>query len=221
MSAHDGRESPLSDSRPASAWPTLAILAATIFWGSSFAAMKVTISAFGPWTVMWDRMTVALAVVLPFAGRLRPQSTRPGDWKLLLAFVIFQPCLYFALESNALRFTSSAQAGLISASVPLMVALGARIFLGERVSRATVAGLLLALAGVVWLTLAGEPSLSATNPLLGNALEMGAMVTAVGYVLLVRRLSQRYSPWSLTAMQVVAGSLFFLPGAVPLLGGRL
>jgi len=192
--------------------PYAAILTASLFWGSSFAAMKVTIAALGPWSVMWFRMATALLVILPFARKLWPRDYQAGDWRLLLSFVLFQPCLYFALESNALRFTTSSQAGLISASVPLMVALGAHLFLHEKVSRGTVAGLLISLGGVVWLTLAGSPSEMASNPLLGNALELGAMMSAVGYVLLVKKLTERYNPWTLTAMQIVAGFLFFSPG---------
>jgi drug/metabolite transporter (DMT)-like permease len=194
---------------------------ATVLWGGSFAAMKVTITALGPWSVMWARMAVALLVILPFARKLWPRNYRAGDWRLLVPFVLFQPCLYFALESNALRFTSSSQAGLISASVPLMVALGAHLFLHEHVARETIAGLFISLGGVVWLTLAGDPSEAAVNPLLGNALELGAMVSAAGYVLIVKRLTESYNPWTLTSMQIIAGFLFFLPGARFFLDGRL
>jgi drug/metabolite transporter (DMT)-like permease len=203
-----------------SIFPTVAILAAILFWGSSFAAMKVTIAEVGPWTVMWVRMAVAFLVIVPFLRRLWPLPYRSGDWKLIFPFVLFQPCLYFTLEANALRFTSSSQAGVISASVPLLVAFGSYFTLGEKVSRATVLGLFISLGGVMWLTLAGDPSEAASDPVLGNLLEFGAMMAAVGYVLLVKRLSERYNPWSLTAMQIVAGSLFFLPGAVPLFTGK-
>lgn len=201
--------------------PYIAIFGATLFWGSSFAAMKVTITDLGPWSVMWARMATAMLVILPFAKRLWPREYRAGDWKLLLPFVGFQPCLYFLLESNALRFTTSSQAGLISASVPLMVAVGAHYFLHEKIARATVAGLFISLGGVVWLTVAGTPSESASNPLLGNTLELGAMISAVGYVLLVKKLTERYGPWTLTAMQIVAGFIFFSPGARFFLAGGL
>ena len=203
--------------------PYTAIFFATLFWGSSFAAMKVTITELGPWSVMWARMATALIVILPFAWKLRPRQKqyKAGDWKLLLPFVGLQPCLYFLLESNALRFTSSSQAGLISASVPLMVAVGAHYLLHEKVAKETVTGLFLSLGGVVWLTLAGTPSESASNPLLGNTLEFGAMISAVGYVLLVKKLTERYDPWTLTALQIVAGFIFFSPGALFFLKGGL
>jgi drug/metabolite transporter (DMT)-like permease len=192
-------------------WPTAAILAASVLWGSSFAAMKMTIGIFGPWAVMLARMVVAFTVVLFFLRRLWPLPYRSGDWKFIVPFLLFQPCLYFTLEANALRFTSSSQAGLISASVPLMVALGAHLTLGEKVTRGTTIGLFVSLGGVVWLTLAGEVTEAASNPMLGNTLELGAMMTAVGYVLLVKHLSERYNPWALTAMQIIAGTLFFMP----------
>ena len=36
-------------------------------------------------------------------------------------------------------------------------------------------------------------------------------------MILVKQLSSRYNTWSLTAMQVLGGTLFFLPGLFPLL----
>lgn len=48
-------------------------------------------------------------------------------------------------------------------------------------------------------------------------LELGAAVTAVAYTLSSHRLGRRYRPWSLTALQLGAGTLFFLPGLVFLL----
>ncbi|MCJ7500322.1 DMT family transporter [bacterium] len=209
----------MGDSRQkGSILPTMALLAAVVFWGSSFSIMKVSIHSLGPWAVMWARMAVALILILPFWRKIWPLPYRPGDWKLLLPMCLFEPCLYFTLEANALRFTSSSQAGLIAASVPLMVAFAAHFALGERVSKWTVTGLVAAIGGVAWLTLAGDPSEVATNPLLGNALEMGAMISAAGYILLVKKLSWRYSPFTLTAMQIAAGFFFFLPGAYPFLG---
>jgi len=103
------------------------------------------------------------------------------------------------------------------AAAPLLVALGARLFWGERMGRAMVAGLLLAIAGGAGLTLlGGSPGAGAkaANAPLGNAMEMGAMITAASYTLASNRLGRRYSPWSLTALQLAGGALCFLPGRV-------
>ncbi len=222
-SSSDTLPSPASALRAAagrpSVLPALALLAAVVLWGMSYPAMKVVVQALGPWAVMWTRMAVAMAILAPLAPRLMPREFRRGDLLPLLLMAVCMPCLYFLFEANALRYTSSAQAGVISSSVPLLVAVGARLFLAEPLSRTTLAGLVLAIAGVAWLTLAGAPSENAANPLLGNALEMGAMLCAAASMLLLKRLSERWSPWTLTAAQTVCGFLFFLPGAPAVLSG--
>ena len=208
---------------PALLWPVLAMLAAMLLWGGSFAAMRVALRVLDPWSMMWIRMAVGLALLAPFVLRRLPRdlraSYRQGDWKLLALLVASEPCLYFLLESHALRFTTSSQAGVIVAAAPLLVALGARLFLGERLSAAGAAGLTLSIAGVAGLTFLGgspgsAPAAGAVNAPLGNALEMGAMIAAAAYTLSSSRLGRRYSPWSLTALQLAAGALFFLPGLV-------
>lgn len=193
--------------------PRLAILGAVCLWGASFSAMRSVLDVLPPWTVMWCRLLIALCCVLPFIGTIRLRQYRAGDWKLLLPTVLLQPCLYFWFESTALSLTTSAQAGVISASVPLLVAFGAWATLREPLSRRMMMGLSLSVIGVAVLTLSGETTPAAPAPLRGNVLEFLAMICAAGNMLLVRTLGQRYSAWTLTVLQVLAGSLFFLPGA--------
>jgi drug/metabolite transporter (DMT)-like permease len=197
--------------------PVAALFAAVLLWGGSFAAMRLSVQAMSPWSVMWLRMAIALAVILPFAGRLKIEAYRRGDWKLIGPMVLFQPCFYFLLESNALCYTTSSQAGVISAFVPILVAVGAWMILAEPLGKRTLAGLFLSVTGVAILSLSGRPDSAAANPLLGNVLELGAMACAAVNMIMVKRLCDRYNPWLLTALQVVAGTLFFSPGLVLLL----
>lgn len=192
--------------------PLLAVLGAVFLWGSSFAAMKYLVSFMDPWAVMWLRTGVATLVLTPFAARLAGPVRRGRDRGALALMALCMPCLYFFFESHALTLTSATQAGLISASVPLMVAAGAGVFFKERTTSFGWLGLALSIAGVGALTLLGTPSEHASNPLVGNLLELAAMVSATGYMLLVKRLSASYGPWTITAVQNAAGVIFFLPG---------
>ncbi len=142
--------------------PVLALLAAALLWGMSFAAMRVALQVLNPWSIMWVRMAVAVALLAPFTARRVPHDLRAcyrkGDWKLLA----------------------------------LLVALGAPLFLGERMKAAGATGLALSIAGVAALTLLGVPpgsaSAGAVNAPLGNALETGAMIAAAAYTLSSNRL---------------------------------
>jgi drug/metabolite transporter (DMT)-like permease len=197
--------------------PVAALFMAALLWGGSFAAMRLTVQAMSPWSVMWLRMTMALLVILPFVGRLKINAYQRGDWRVLVPMVFFQPCLYFLLESYALKFTTSSQAGVISASVPLMVTVGAWLMLGEALGVKTILGLFLSIGGVAALSLSDGPTSSTVNPFLGNMLELCAMASAAVNMVMIKRLCDRYNPWLLTALQVLAGTLFFSPGLFLLL----
>jgi len=188
-----------------------------LLWGTSFMATKTALTAFPPMAVIWLRMALASLVALALRGRMGQPDYRPGDWKILAVLCLMQPCLYFLLEGYAISLTTSSQAGMISSLVPLLVAAGAWALLKEPLSARSGFGLLVSIAGVVWLSLSGSAGDAAPNPALGNLLESGAMVCAAVYMVVMKRLSARYSTWWLTGMQCLAGTLFFLPGA--LLGG--
>jgi len=201
-------------------WPVAAILCAVGLWGASFAAMRFVLQTLNPWSVMWLRMVVPMVLLLPVAGRLKQCQYRRGDWKLLIPMVLFQPCLYFLLESNALQMTTSSQAGVIAAFVPLMVSIGAYLMLAEPLGRRSICGLALSMAGVAGLTLMQGDRSQAANPILGNILELCAMACAAANMLVIKKLSSRYNAWTLTALQVAAGAVFFLPGLWFLIQGR-
>lgn len=190
------------------------LVLAMALWGSSFIALKLAFAEVPPMWVIFGRMAIGSLVFLLAWRWLGRVQYRQGDWRYLLLLAACEPCLYFIFEALALQHTSAAEAGMITALLPLMVAVGAYLLLGERVAASAWAGFLLAVIGAVWLSLAGEASSTAPAPLLGNFYEFLAMLCATAYTLLLKRLSERYSPFVLTAMQAFIGSLFFLPLAL-------
>ena len=198
-------------------WAKTAIFIAVLLWGGSFSAMRVAVGALSPLSVMWIRMMTGLLLVVFLHRYICFDGYRKGDWKYLIFQALFQPCGYFLFESFALKFTTSSQAGVISATLPLMVAFGAFLFLSEPIAKKSLAGLFLSLAGVAGLTFLQAPGGAAENPVLGNALEVGAMACAAANIMMAKRLMSRYNPFTLTAIQIGAGSLFFSPGIAGIL----
>ena len=201
--------------RAPAAWLAPAFLSiAVLLWGTSFLATKTALSGFAPQTMVWLRMSIASLLMLLAAGRIPRPDYRAGDWKILSLLCLMQPVLYFLLESHAVNLTTSSQAGMLSCLVPLLVAAGAWVLLREPLTRGILTGLAVSMVGVVWLSLAGAPGSDAPNPALGNLLEVGALTCAAVYMVLMKRLSTRYSTWWLTGLQCVAGAVFFLPGGL-------
>lgn len=189
----------------------LGLIGAMFIWGSSFVALKLALQGYDPIVVVFLRLLVASLCFLPFAARYRKISFRRADIKYMLFMGFCEPGLYFLFETKALQYTTASQAGMIATTLPLVVAVAASAFLGERVSRRTLLGFLVAIAGACWLSLAAESSDGAPNPPLGNFLEFVAMVCATGYIVTLKHLAFRYPPFLLTGIQAGIGCLFYFP----------
>lgn len=189
-----------------------ALLTAMVIWSTSFAVLKVTFRTYDPMFVIWGRQAVASILFLFVVRKLWSGcSYKKGDIKLLLAMALFEPCLYFTFEAAAITYTTATQAGIITSILPLLVAVTAFFTLKERAALITVTGFITAVAGAAILSIFSDVTESAPNPVLGNFLEFIAMVCAAGYTIALKRLSERYDPFFLTAFQCFTGSLFFLP----------
>lgn len=194
------------------AWPAFfALVTASLLWGSSFIAMKIAMQGFSPLLVVFCRMALASAVFGLLWRRMGGFRAARGDWPGLLFMGFCEPCLYFVFEAKALTLTQASQAAMVTALLPLLIAIVAAIVLKERLEGKTLVGLLLAVAGVAIMSLSGEATSDAPHPILGNFLEFLAMCCAVGYIVTAKRLAVRHRPLYLTAMQSFTGSVFFAP----------
>lgn len=192
--------------------PILALVMAMVLWSSSFIALKIAFRAYDPMFVIFGRMLVASICFLLIGKRIvRSLQYQKGDYKLILFMAFCEPCLYFIFEAKAVENTTASQAGIITAMLPILVMISAALFLKETVTRKSWIGALIAVAGVFWLTAESSPSSDAPNPVLGNFLEFLAMVCAAGYTISLKSLTNRYSPFFLTAIQAIIGCLFYFP----------
>jgi drug/metabolite transporter (DMT)-like permease len=189
--------------------PVISLVTAMLLWASSFIALKIAFSSYSPMIVIWGRMLVGSLCFLFFIKGLREVRYQKGDLRYLLLMAVCEPCIYFIFEAKALELTTASQAGMITAMLPLLVAIGARIFLREKILRQTFIGFVLAIFGVFLLSISAESSVDAPNPLLGNFLEFLAMCAAMGYTISLKHLSARYSALFLTAVQSWVGAVFF------------
>ncbi|WP_163834581.1 DMT family transporter [Spartinivicinus ruber] len=196
-------------------WFAYSILVlAMLLWGSSFIALKIAFSYYSMWLVVFARMLIATLCFLACFRRISFRHYQQGDLKLLIMMVLCEPCLYFIFESLALEYTSAAQAGAVTALYPALVTIGAWFALKEKPSKQLLTGLVIAFVGALWLTFLSEANEHAANPLLGNSLELIAMILAALYTIVLKKLVFRYSAITLTAVQSIAGTLFFLPFAL-------
>ncbi len=187
-----------------------ALIMAVLGWGSSFVATKIALVTLSAGVILFVRHAVAAVILFVIFKRRRLEFPSRRLWPKLLLMGLFEPILYFLLETEGLRHTSASSASLVIAAVPVLVAVAAWPILKEKPTARSGIGAVLSVAGVVLLVLGDNNPDYAESSLLGNLLVLGAAVSAVGYILISRSLSGRVHPVTITFLQMIVGAAFFL-----------
>ena len=177
-------------------------------------ATKYALASFSAPQIVFLRLLFPALIYGLLRRRWLPLPYRRGDWKLLAVIVLCEPCLFFICETLGMMYTTASQGGVIAACLPILMGLAGWIFLKERPSTPLIIGILLAVIGVAGASWFSEASESAPNPLLGNLFMFCSILASSLYAVLTRRITQRYSVFSIAAIQSIGGALFFLPLAL-------
>jgi drug/metabolite transporter (DMT)-like permease len=188
-----------------------------VVWGSTYLAIKYIVGSIPPFLAMGARFLLAGAVV---AAIVVLSSGRPAFRMTRSQLVTASLCgLFLLVGGNGLvavaeQDVDSSMAALLIAGTPLWVVL-LRALLRDRPSVATMAGLLVGLAGVAVLLLPGMQGDAALGPLLLVCLS--SILWSVGTVLATRR-PMPADPFVSTVVEMAAGGTAMI--VVGSLGGE-
>jgi drug/metabolite transporter (DMT)-like permease len=202
-------------SAPKRATAFLAIWGTVLFWGLSFVSSKTVLNAgVPPMTMVAIRFLVATVVLNLFVRKFDPSARlRKRDIVPLALSGLFGLTIYFFFEARGIKLTSASHASLIIATIPVFTVVAEAIFFRTRITALAAAGIVLSVAGVVFLVRRpGEPFLSGS--LVGDLFMFGACLSWVVYILLSKNLHKRMSEIAITAYQSLFGTLFMLPLAI-------
>lgn len=199
--------------------PVLVALAVVyVVWGSTYLGIKIALEGFPPMLLGSFRFLAAGAAL--YAWSARGGSTRPTakQWgAAALAGTLMLVCGNGAVTWAEQRIDSGV-AALLVASVPLWMALLARVWHGIRLRRAAVVGLLIGFVGVAILV---QPSGDGASLVPSLGVLAGAFGWAAGSIY-VRRAPLPVNALRGTSMQMLAaGAVFGLVGLVAGEGSRL
>lgn len=181
-----------------------------IFWGMSFVWTKIVFTAYGPVTTITLRLIIATAILSLFiVATGKREKIQRSDLKYFILLSFLEPFCYFIGESFGLKVVSATLASVIIATIPVVTPVFAWFVLKERLSIINVLGLFLSFFGVVVIVVAPKFQLIASPA--GLLLLGFAVLSAVGYGLLVRKIANRYSSMTIVNLQNFIGILFFLP----------
>ena len=189
----------------------ISLFIAVILYGTTLTATKVCLGYYSTPSLMMFRMLISAILFLPFFCTVYKNiKIEKKDIKLIFLMIICEPCLYFLFETNALKFTSSGQAGIVSALEPIFIVMGARLILKERLPKLAYYGLFIGILGSILLSTFSDVNVTAPKPILGNLLELTAIILTDTSMITTKYLMDKYPPFYLAGIQVLGGGLFFI-----------
>lgn len=141
--------------------------------------------------------------------RLAAMSLRDGA--ALAAMSLLGMVGYTLLVFEGVRRTAAMDAGIITATLPVVVALLGVAVLGDRLRRNEWIAVGLAVLGLVVVQAATAQPAQATRSLTGNLLVAGAVLCEAAFVLLGKRLAPPYRAFRLALGANVVGLFVSLP----------
>ncbi len=189
----------------------LAVLTVSI-WGTTFVSTKVLLHhGLTPDLIFALRFSLAYLLLWLFRPRLGMWCRNLGDELRMVGLGVTGGSLYFLTENAALTYAPAANVSLLVCTTPLLTVLLMRLAYrkSERLSRFTVGGSLLALAGVALVVLNGHFALD-LNPR-GDLLALSASLLWALYTLLLRSVEGRYRNLLITRKVFGYGLLTILP----------
>ncbi len=131
----------------------LVLFTLSLLWGGSFFFVGVAVDELPPLTLVWSRVTIAaLSLWLVVLALRLPVPKSPKAWLTLMCMGVLNNLIPFSLSAWGQTQITSSLASILNATTPLFTILLAGMFLSdERLTRSKLLGVVIGLAGTVYM----------------------------------------------------------------------
>ena len=188
-------------------------------WGTGFFFGKLALREMSVGHMVLYRFLFATLGMLPMmltgrrsAGKSLSAEKKPswtkGEIRILLLSAALGIPIQFLLQFEGLARTTVSHASLMVGTMPVLLALGATIFAGERLDWVGWLALTGSTVGAALIVLGGhEAGTPGVAPSLGgDLLVVLSLMIALGWILANKSLMRRHGPLAVTAYGILAGT---------------
>lgn len=159
-----------------------------VVWGTTFIASKILLDAgFSTYEILILRFFIAYLILVVARPKPLPFKGIKQELPYILCG-ISGVTLYYLMEYTALLYTLTSNVGILVATAPFITAFAFWVHYNERPSWRFVVGFIIALVGIVLVSLGGR---ELGGRLLGDLLAIGAAVVWMFYNLNMREINTR------------------------------
>jgi len=133
------------------------------------------------------------------------------DYLKLIVASLFGVVINMLFFFKGLEYTSPIHASSIMTIIPIIILVLSAYILKEKVTKLKIAGVILGLAGALVLTLYGKSSRVGDNIPLGNLLVFLNAVSYSIYIILIKKLTAKYHPFTFIKWLFLFGLIILTP----------
>lgn len=187
----------------------LSLIIANLIWGAAPPIFKWSLQDIQPFTLAFFRFALATAIIFPFVRKKLKIHTEDLPLLLFLSMIglTFNIAYYFV----GLKLSSSINVPIIASAAPIFIIIGSAIFFHEKPKKKVIEGTLISLIGILIIVLRPIFENGLDSSLIGNLLFVVSMGLSVFYTLLLKELSPKYNPLTLTFWIFLITSLSLIP----------
>lgn len=134
-----------------------------------------------------------------------------SDFPRIIAAAFFGVALNMLTFFKGLSYTSPIMGAVLMVTTPMIVLILSAIIMKERMLKRKVFGIFLGLAGTISLILYGKSMINAPNEMLGNLLVFINAVSYGFYLIIVKKLMDKYNAFTFVKWIYTFGFLMVLP----------
>lgn len=190
------------------------LLTAVLSWALNTVLAKGMTHEIQPMALSFFRWFTALCVMVPLGGKrlMKEKKIIREQWWKVSLLSIFSVTLYNSLIYCSAQYTTATNMSFVIAATPAMTFVCSWLFLGEKESLAKVSGMLISLAGMIWIVFQGNLSnLLALNVNAGDLLTCGAILSWAVYSVLFKLFKLKVEPVSFLLITIIVGLPFIFP----------
>ena len=189
----------------------LAFLAALIYGVSYTVAKDVMPIYVKPYAFIILRVFGATILFWAVSFYAKKEKIERQDYLRIFLAAIFGAAFNMLTFFKGLSLTSPINASVIMLTVPIVVLLLSTIILKEKINLKKVLGIAIGLCGAFILIVYGQSINSGENPLLGNSLVFVNASLYSFYLIIVKRLTDKYHPLTFVKWIYTFGLLMVIP----------
>lgn len=188
-------------------------IACGIAWGIPYAFIRVAVEQFDVATIIFARVVIGAAVLIPFAIHRKAIMPALKHWPWVLAFALIEMAGPWFLITNAEKTVSSGLTGLLIAIVPFWAVFIAYWFLGDKSVKhpKTIFGLVIGFIGVFLLV--GIDAFTADLDILGvGAIVLASLGYAIAPAISSHKIGHIDSAGVISLSMVIVAAIYAVPG---------